>query len=453
MSARSTARVAVIGGGWAGCAAAVILAQSGVRVTLYEQASTLGGRARRVSLDGMALDNGQHLLIGAYRQTLDLIERVHRPVRTEALLRRLPLTIRPFGFPSTGSVELTAWRAPAPLHLALGMLAARGLGWRERGALIGGFRLLQQAGFRTPIEQTVAQCFAGTPLRAMAAVWEPLCIAALNTPPESASAQVFANVVREAFTGSARNSDFLAPAIDLSALFPDAAGRYIARQGGGVRHGVTVRSVAQAPTGTTIGTASGSENYDGVVVAVGPHQLAATLGDEAAGGPWQAPLERVAAFAWESITTAYLAYAEAISLPIPVMRLDDSPGQWIFDRSAALGTSPPAGARSLVAVVISTNGPHDAMDQPALANQADAQLRRLAHRWPLPVWSRVIAERRATYSCTPGLARPVAGRVAAGMYLAGDYTDADFPATLEAATRSGAAAAEALLKELHAMPP
>jgi predicted NAD/FAD-binding protein len=287
----------------------------------------------------------------------------------------------------------------------------------------------------------------------MAAVWEPLCIAALNTPPESASAQVFANVVREAFTGSARNSDFLAPAIDLSALFPDAAGRYIARQGGGVRHGVTVRSVAQAPTGATIGTASGSENYDGVVVAVGPHQLAATLGDEAAGGPWQAPLERVAAFAWESITTAYLAYAEPISLPIPVMRLDDSPGQWIFDRSAALGTSPPAGARSLVAVVISTNGPHDAMDQPALANQADAQLRRLAHRWPLPVWSRVIAERRATYSCTPGLARPVAGRVAAGMYLAGDYTDADFPATLEAATRSGAAAAEALLKELHAMPP
>ncbi len=137
---------------------------------------------------------------------------------------------------------------------------------------------------------------------------------------------------------------------------------------------------------------------------------------------------------------------------MPVMRLDDAPGQWMFDRSAALGTSAPEGARSLVAVVISTNGPHDAMDQPALANLADAQLRRLAHRWPLPVWSRVIAERRATYSCSPGLARPAAGRVAPGMYLAGDYTDADFPATLEAATRSGTAAAEALLNDLHAMP-
>ena len=68
-----TRRVAVVGGGWAGCAAAVTLAEAGVRVTLFEQAKTLGGRARRVALDGIALDNGQHLLIGAYRQTLALM--------------------------------------------------------------------------------------------------------------------------------------------------------------------------------------------------------------------------------------------------------------------------------------------------------------------------------------------------------------------------------------------
>ena len=74
----AAARVAVIGGGWAGCAAAVTLAAAGVPVTLFEQARTLGGRARRVERDGIALDNGQHLVIGAYRQTLALLATVHR---------------------------------------------------------------------------------------------------------------------------------------------------------------------------------------------------------------------------------------------------------------------------------------------------------------------------------------------------------------------------------------
>jgi squalene-associated FAD-dependent desaturase len=452
MSAAGKPHIAVVGGGWAGCAAAVTLAQAGVRVTLIEQAQTLGGRARRLALDGMALDNGQHLLAGAYRQTQDLIGRVHGAHRASALFHRLPLALRPFGAPRADAVALTAWRAPAPLHLVLGILAARGLSWRERGALIAGFRRLSRAGFRAPRTQTVAQCFAGTPLHAMGAVWEPLCIAALNTPPESASAQSFAHVLRAAFTGSARNADFLVPAIDLSALFPDAAGRYVSRHGGAVRTGVTVRAIVRHSGGVAVSVGTGTEAFDGVVVAVGPHQLAAALGpDAAATDAWRAPLAQVAAFAWESITTAYLGYMEPVPLPVPLMRLDDAPGQWIFDRSAALGTAAPEGARGLVAVVISTNGPHDALDQATLAAQADAQLRRLAGRWPLPVWSRVIAERRATYACTPGLARPASGRIAPRLYLAGDYTDAEFPATLEAATRTGVAAARALLRDARAL--
>src|SRR4051794_31104720 len=92
-----SAWVAVIGGGWAGCAAAVMLAQAGVRVTLFEQARILGGRARRIGIEGLALDNGQHLLVGAYRQTLGLINTVHGADRAGTLLRRLPLTLTPLG--------------------------------------------------------------------------------------------------------------------------------------------------------------------------------------------------------------------------------------------------------------------------------------------------------------------------------------------------------------------
>jgi len=448
VTGRANPHVAVVGGGWAGCAAAVTLAKKGVRVTLFEQARSLGGRARRVALSGMALDNGQHLLIGAYRCTLGLIERVHPAGSMPSLLHRLPLTMRPFGIAIAGRVGLQAWRLPAPLHLAGGMLTARGLDWPERVALIADFRRLARAGFRTPPAQTVAQCFAGTPLRAMAAVWEPLCISALNTPPESASAQVFANVLRMAFTGSARDSDFLIPAADLTSLFPDPAAQLIARHGGDVRSGVAVRGIAPRDGGVVLNLDGNSEPFAAAIVAVAPHQLATALGaNGAANDAWRAPLAQVEALTWESITTIYLAYADAVSLPLPIMRLDDAPGQWAFDRSAALQPTAPEGARGLVAVVISTSGPHDAQDQAALADDADAQLRRLAGRWPLPVWSRVIAERRATYACTPGAARPAAGRVAPGLYLAGDYTDTELPATLEAATRTGVAAARAFLAD------
>jgi len=147
-----------------------------------------------------------------------------------------------------------------------------------------------------------------------------------------------------------------------------------------------------------------------------PLAVAAIVAEEAASGRlWLhlgATLARVGAFVYESITTAYLAYPSPVALPAPIARLDDTPGQWVFDRSAALGAPPPGAARALLAVVISAGGAHDRQDHAALAAAIGAQLRRLAPALPPPLWSRVIAERRATYACTPALARPAAGRVA-----------------------------------------
>jgi hydroxysqualene dehydroxylase len=438
--------VAVVGGGWAGCAAAVTLARAGVSVTLFEQSPTLGGRARRVTLDGMPFDNGQHVLVGAYRHTLGIIRRMHGG-HISALFHRLPLTMRPFGAARSDTVALTAWRAPAPLHLVFGALAADGLTLRERVALISGFRRLLRARDGGPDKETVTQYFADTPLHAIAAVWEPLCISALNTPPESASARIFGNVVREAFGGSSRNSDFLIPAVDLSALFPDAAARYVIRHGGVVRTGATVRAIEPRVSGVGVRIGTDLRSFDATIIAVGPHQLATTIGDDAA--KFHGVLSQVSALAYESITTVYLAYAEPVALSVPIMRLDDAPGQWIFDRSAALGAAAPAGTRGLVAVVISTNGPHDTLDRQSLSSAVDAQLRRLARQWPLPEWSRVVAERRATFACKPGLSRPTHGRIAESIYLAGDYTDPALPATLETATKTGVLAARALLADLR----
>ena len=442
-------QVAVIGGGWAGCAAATTLAAAGVPVTLFEQATTLGGRARRVMHDGIALDNGQHLLIGAYQQTLELVALVHGADRAAELFDRLPLTLRPFGPRQPNAMALTAWRAPAPLHLAGGVLAARGLTFGERMALLADFRRLGGTGFRRPATETVAECFATTPRRAFDAIWKPLCLAALNTPPEYASAAMFAHVLQAAFTGAAGRSDFVVPLGDLSASFPDAAARFIERNGGIICKGVGIRAVTTTTTGVTLRLPAGPMEFAAVLVAVGPHQLGTAIGaetdkDEAL----RRALAQVGAFAYESITTVYAAFAGPVPFQAPLMRLDDAPGQWVFDRSAALAKDATRRAKSLVAVVISAGGPHDALDHSTLATNVESQLRRLAPDLPALVWSRVFSERRATYACTPGLARPAPGRVSPGIYLAGDYTDANFPATLEAATRSGVAAARALIASL-----
>jgi squalene-associated FAD-dependent desaturase len=441
----SAGRVAVVGGGWAGLAAAVTLAQSGRSVTVFEQARTLGGRARRVERDGLALDNGQHVLAGAYRQTLELIATVHGATRAATLLRRLPLTIAPFGT-SDGRVRLRAWRAAAPLHLVAALATARGLSWPERRALVASYRRLAAARFQCPPAQTVAECFAGTPRRVVDAVWAPLALAALNTPPERASAQMFATVVGETFAGPAAASEWLVPACDLSALFPQAAARFVAARGGDVRTGTAVRALQASDDGVVVRT-NDDERFAAALIAVGPHQLGG-LAVSASDAAWRSAVAQVAAFRFESITTVYIAYPAPVRFPAPIARLDDAPGQWAFDRSALLAGASPRGARSLVAVVASASGALAREAQALLAQRIDAQLRRLLPSLPAALWSRVIAEQRATYACTPALPRPRAGRVASRLYLAGDYTDERLPPTLEAATRSGVAAARALAGDL-----
>jgi squalene-associated FAD-dependent desaturase len=335
-------------------------------------------------------------------------------------------------------------RGAGPLGLALGLLSARGLRVGERWRLVAWFNRLARAGFRCPSGATVADLTVGCPPAATRSLWEPLCVAALNTPPAQASAQVFANVLRAAFAGPAGASDFLVATTDLSAVYPDAALRSVVEAGGEVALRTPARLAAVADDHVTIALRDGERGFDAAVVAVGPHQIAGVLADHPA---FDDVRRAASALAYEPIATAWLGYAARCPLPAPMLRLDDAPGQWLFDRTAALSGGAGRGAESLAAVVVSAGGPHDALDHVTLAAQVEAQLRRLEPRLPPVAWSRVIAERRATYACTPALARPAAGYVAPGLYLAGDYTDADFPATLEAACRSGIAAASALIAD------
>ncbi len=447
--------VAVIGGGWAGCAAAVALAQRNLRVAMYEAGAVLGGRARRVMVDGLPLDNGQHLLLGAYAETRAVVAAVHGGFRA-APWSAQPLAIAPLARTQGNALAMRAWNAPAPFGLLAGLLCAHGLTWAERLGTVRWFARLKRRAFRCPAAQSVAELLADTPPRATELLWAPLCIAALNTPPERASAQVFANVLRAAFDGTRAAADILWPATDLSALVPEAVQRWLEGAGHAVHLRTTASVLGADANGVRLQAGASEVEVTAALVAVGPHQLARAF------APGALPRDPRVAHAlalteklvYEPIVTVYLGYRHASPLPPGLVRLDDAPGQWVFDRADILARAGPGApaCHQLLAVVISAHGPHDALDHAALVAATDTQLRRLRPTLPPLAWSQVIAEQRATYACTPGVARPAAGAIAPRLYLAGDYTDTEFPATLEAAVRSGRRAAEALAAELS-LPP
>jgi len=440
------APIPVIGAGWAGCAAALALAEAGYRVALYESAGTLGGRARRVVCEGLPLDNGQHLMLGAYVETRKGIATVHN---CQPPLRQQRLSLVPFAPAQANAITLRSRRLPPPFHLLLGLLMAQGLAIADRIATVRWFARLRRDGYRCPPGATVAELLGDLPPRVRELLWAPLCVSALNTPPAQASAQVFANVLRSTFDGSAEASDVLAPSVDLSELFPEAVSRWLVLRG----HDVHLRTeVAVARIGTRAVTLkAGSEKIhaDAAIVAVGPHQLARVFAAEARAGDASiaGAIAQVDQLAWEPIVTVYLGYAGAVDMPSGLVRLDDAPGQWVFDRRDVLarGAAGAPALAGLLAVVISARGAHEILDQNSLVAAVDAQLRRMRPTLPQFVWTQVITEKRATYACTPTADRPSAGRLTHGIYLAGDYTDHEFPATLEAAVRSGRAAAIRLI--------
>lgn len=429
-----SARIAVIGAGYAGIAAAVDLVEAGAAVSLFEANRVAGGRARRVEYRGTLLDNGQHLLLGAYTETLGLMRRVGADAR--GLLRH-PLRIE-----IPGHLSLEAPRLPAPLHLAWALATARGLTGGERAAAARFALGLRLAGFRVEGATTVDQLLAAhrQPARVIALLWGPMCVAALNTPAAEADAQVFVNVLRDALFRGRADSDLLIPIADLSALLPEPAIDWLLQRGCEIALGARVTSLAPARGGWELAWGERRATFDAVVCATAPTQAAALL---PAIEPLQPARAALAAFAHEPIATVYLQYAQPVLLPFPMIGLTGGHVHWVFDREALSGT------RGLLAAVISASGPHLELEQDVLGTLAHREVSDAMGGLPAPVWTKAITERRATFACRPGTVRPPVRAGAPGLFLAGDYTASPYPATLESAVRSGREAARETIRFLQ----
>ena len=426
-AAQINSKIAVIGAGWAGLSAAIALQQQGRQVTVFEAAPQAGGRARTVRWQSggqtLEIDNGQHILIGAYQHSLRLMAALG--VDLAQGLERLP-----FGLPLIDGWKMRAPRWPAPFHL-IGALLGSGYAFKQRWQMIQlGLRLLR--GLRGPglsVQQWLGDLSGPVWLELIA----PLCIAALNTPPADACAWRFAQVLRQTLLGGSRAADFLVPRTSLSRLFADAAMQYLNAAKVDVRLSTAVRSINATATGVIVA----GENFDQVVVATSPHVAGGLVG--------QASLQqRLDQLHYEPIATAYLRldpakkfmpHAVMIALPAQAINgLDPAWGDWLFSRQL---TSDDGSTAPVLAVVTSAARAALTMPREAWLDRITAQLRGIWPQLPGVMDRTLIVEKRATFSCRPHAAGVGNHTNHPRVWLAGDYTEAALPATLEAAVISG----------------
>lgn len=415
--------VAIVGGGWAGLAAAVELSAAGYPVELHEAARQPGGRARTVDWNGLRIDNGQHLMAGAYTQTLALMRRLGTLDRLER--RRLELHAPGFRLRVPG--------LPAPLHLAIGLLAARGLSLTDKLAAARFMRALEKRQFRLPDDPVASELLQQykQPPGLIERLWEPICLAALNTPLTAASGQVFCHVLRDSLAGARDASDLLFGRADMGRLLPEAGCDFIREQGGAVHLASKVAGLEWGQDGFRL--LGPDTRADQVILATHP----ARLPDLLKGLPGTETLAHgLRQLEWQPILTLWLRFAAPVHFSYPMLALGHGDAPWAFERNDI--------APGIVAIVASAEGPHLDLAPKTLL---DEYLTRLASRigsLPALLDSKRIVEKRATFACTPGLWRPENRTSLQGLWLAGDYTAGDYPATLEGAVQSGVKCARQL---------
>ncbi len=428
-------RIAVIGGGLAGLAAAIECADGGAGVTLYESRSRLGGATFSFERNGLELDNGQHVALRCCTAYLGFLRRIG----VENLLplqRRLHVPILREG----KSPALIARNGlPTPLHLAKTMLLYAPLTIRERLAAALAATQIKRLDPEDPRldEQTFADWLRAhhQSENAIATLWNLIALPTLNLPADQASLAAAVKVFRTGLLDSAEACDIGVPAVPFRRLHAEPAAAALERAGGRIVMSTPIHSVTADRRLVFDG---GADHADAVILAV-PHESAPELAP-----PGALDADALEALGTSPIVNLHIHYDRKV-LNDPVAAAIDSPVQWIFDRTSA------SGARSGQLVAVSLSNAVDEIGV-SVADLRARYLPALERLLPAARGAKVIDfavthEPRATFRAAPGSRklRPGAHTAVQGVYLAGAWTDTGWPATMEGAVRSGLDAARAAL--------
>lgn len=432
--------IIIVGGGWAGLSCAVELVSHGHEVTVLESARQLGGRARRVAFDDHAVDNGQHVLLGAYHSTLELLKHLGIPLEESLQRQLLELSLIQRG---KTAFRLRLPHLLSPLNLFSGLLKAKGLSLLDRWhCLLFGLSLFSNR-MVSEDDTSVTELLAThkQPPSVIRMLWEPICLAALNTPIEEASAQIFIRVLHDSFCRAYRDADMLIPRVDLGQLLPDAAFDYIEGHGGFVHLSQRVTEL-QIEHRHISGVSTKDRKYNArhVVLALPPHACQPLLKEHAA---MHDIAYNMSGFCYHPICTVYLQYPDSVQTDRPIQGLLGTMAQWLVDRRIT-------GYPGLIAATISGPGKHMQLDNEQLAAQVQDELQQAFPHWPAAQSVLVIREKRATFSARTGInrLRPGNHTPVSGLWLAGDYTNTGYPATIESAVISGQQTAQLIHQAL-----
>jgi hydroxysqualene dehydroxylase len=417
-------RVGIIGGGLAGLSCAVTLLEAGIPIILFESAKHLGGRARRVTFQATDLDNGQHILLGAYHETLKMLKKVG--VQEEQVFLRMPLNLEIKGEFSFKTLPFL----PHPFHLILGMLCAKGLRFSERLRVVKFLYNLNRIGFKVdqdcPLSDFLTTHQQSGNIERF--IWNPLCLATMNTPLHLASTQIFLNVLFDGLMQGKSDSDLLIPKSDLTSIFSDPMANQIKSQGGHIMLGTSIQSIHEYDTHITV-----VDNHQKTHKLT--HLVVATHLNGAKKLGIRMPRSD---YPYQPIYTIYIQFPHHVRLTKPMLGLEGL-GQWVFDHSQIRNLP------GLLSVVISAEGFHQKLSKEVLAEKMVESMRKRFAIKENPIWTQVIAEKHATLSITPGLKRPNHKTHHPYLYLTGDYTQPRYPCTIEGAIQSGINCAQALL--------
>ncbi len=432
---------AVIGGGLAGITAALDLAESGARVTLFESRSRLGGATFSVEREGLWIDNGQHVFLRCCTEYRALLDRLGVTSET-TMQERLAIPVLRPGKP-------TAWLRRSdlrpPFHLAVSLARFVPLSVHERLNVGRAVRALQHLSLDDPSldERTFGDFLAehGQSERAIAGLWDLITLPTVNLPAAEASLALAAKVFATGLLEERAAADVGFAAVPLQRLHGDAAERALTAAGVEVRRGARVRSLTATPGSTAIACADEVVEAETVVVAVPHDEAGALLGDGAL--PEGVDPSRLAT---SPIVNLHVVYDQPV-LRYPFAAALETPVQWVFDRTAS------AGLADGQYVAVSLSGAASYLDRTVEALRAEF-VPALGQLFPASRNARLLSffvtrEPRATFRGVPGTAahRPGPRTRLPGVYLAGAWTDTGWPATMEGAVRSGRAAARAVLSD------
>jgi hydroxysqualene dehydroxylase len=437
----------VVGGGFAGLALATELAAAGRQVTLLERRAFLGGRAFSFTdrTTGTTVDNGQHLMMGCYHATLTFLDRIG----STSKLKRIPDSRVEFVREGGATSTFRCPPLPAPLHLLGGLCRLDTIGWRDRLAAVRlAVALRNENGTQHQLEERTVREWLDLlrqPKRLQARFWDPLALATVNEAPDRASADVFAEVIKEAFLGSREDSTLILSRVGLSDLYTQDARAFVESFGGTIRLNATVGSI-EFDGSTAIGVIL--QNGERIPVrtltcAIPPAALLSILPSKLI--TEQKSFANLSLIETSPIVSINLWFDEAIT-EIEFGGLVDSPIEWVFNKNRITGQP---GSLQQLALVIS--GAHEAakLKREDLIELAWSEVKRFfpaARKTPLR-HAHVVRERNATISHLRGVSRlrPPNQTPFRNFFVAGDWTATGLPATIESAVRSGYSCANLIL--------